>query len=276
MKREDAIGQLCLEPLPVLDVPVAEAVDMAAAAGFSSMSLWVNSPTPQFVAPCRVERADAAALVRRMRDAGVRARNLEVFRVGPGTDVAQYEAAVALGAELGATTATAIAKDGSEGTAESLVQLTGLAAAHGIRVNVEFLSYRGPCTLPQAIELVGRTGDAGTGVLLDILHLVRSGGSVEQVRAMDPGLIGHVQLCDGPLAVPAAGLEHESASDRMLPGTGDFPLDALIDALPVLPLGLEIPRMSTAFTGLTPAERVSTLLAASVDFLRADCATRIS
>jgi len=267
MKREEAIRRLCLEPLPVLDVPAAEAVDMAAAAGFSAMSLWVHSPVPQFVAPCLVEQADAPALKRRLRDAGMSVVNLEVFRVGPGADITQYEGPIARGAELGAKTATAIARDGSNETAEVLARFTQLAASHGIRVNVEFLSYRGPCTLSQAVDLVGRTGEAGTGILVDVLHLVRSGGLVEEVRALPPGLIGHVQLCDGPLTAPEAGLEHESAADRMFPGTGAFPLEAFIGALPSVPLGLEIPRMSAAFQGLSPAERVSALLKATLSFL---------
>jgi len=270
VKREDAIRQLCLEPLPVLDVPVADAVDMAAAAGFSCMSLWVNSPTPQFEAPCRVEQRAAPALARQLKDAGITVRNLEVFRVGPGTDISLYAAPLALGAELGAKTATAIARDGGSETAEALARLTHLAAGLGIRMNVEFLSYRGPNSLSQAVDLVTLAGNAGTGILVDILHLVRTGGSVEEVRALDPALIGHVQLCDGPLAVPAEGLEHESASDRMLPGTGEFPLAAFIEALPTVSLGLEIPRMSAAFRGLTPEERVATLLQTTRSFLRGD------
>jgi len=70
--------------------------------------------------------------------------------------------------------------------------------------------------------------------------------------------------------VPAEGLEHESASDRMLPGTGEFPLAAFIEALPTVSLGLEIPRMSAAFRGLTPEERVATLLQTTRSFLRGD------
>lgn len=270
MKREDAIRQLCLEPLPVLDVPVAEAIDMAAAAGFAYMSLWVNSPTPQFEAPCRVEQHAAPALARRLKDAGISVRNLEVFRVGPGTDISLYAAPLALGAELGARTATAIARNGSSETAESLSRLTQLAAGLGIRINVEFLSYRGPTSLSQVVDLVACTGGAGTGILVDILHLVRTGGSVEEMRALDQELIGHVQLCDGPLAVPAEGLEHESASDRMLPGTGEFPVAAFIEALPAVSIGLEIPRTSAAFRGLTPKERVATLLETTRSFLRRD------
>ena len=270
VKTQDAIRQLCLEPLPVLDVPAADAVDMAAAAGFGCMSLWVNSPTPQFEAPCRVEPRAAPALSRRLKDAGIEVRNLEVFRVGPGTDISLYAAPLELGAELGAKTATAIARDGSSETAESLARLSQLAAGLGIRVNVEFLSYRGPDSLSQAVELVTRAGDAGTGILLDILHLVRSGGSVDEVRTLDPQLVGHVQLCDGPLAAPSQGLEHESACDRMLPGTGEFPVAAFIAALPPVTLGLEIPRTSGAFRGLTPSERVSTLLETTRSFLRRD------
>lgn len=267
MKQEAAIKQLCLEPLALLDVPALDAVDMAAAAGFGSVSLWVHSPTPQFVAPCLVEPGQARTMKRRLDDAGLRVCNLEVFRVGPGVDVDSYEASLALGADLGAATTTAIAKDGSDETAEALARFTRMAARHGVRVNVEFLSYRGPSSLAQAIALVDKTGDAGTGILIDILHLVRSGGSIAEVQTLARGVIGHVQLCDGPREVPMAGLEHESAFDRMLPGTGSFPLGPFIAALPDVTLGLEIPRTSAAFQGLSPAERAKRLLDATLTFL---------
>ncbi|HET9629571.1 MAG TPA: sugar phosphate isomerase/epimerase [Novosphingobium sp.] len=269
MSPQVALEQLCLEPLAVLDVPAEETVDIAAAAGFRRMSLWVNSPTSKFIAPCRVEPDRKAALARRLHDAGMAVQNLEVFRVGPGTDVSRYEAPLGLGAELGAATATAIAMDGSDETAVSLARLTELARGLGIRVNVEFLSYRGPSNLDEVAALVGKAGDAGTGILVDILHLVRSGGTVDQVRSLDPDLIGHVQLCDGPRETPAEGLEHESASNRMLPGAGQFPLREFIAALPQVALGLEIPRMSDAFRGLTPRERAVELMKATAAFFRA-------
>ncbi|HEY6869784.1 MAG TPA: sugar phosphate isomerase/epimerase [Novosphingobium sp.] len=267
MKRDTAIKELCLEPLALLDVSALDVVDLAAAAGFGAMSLWVHSPTPHFVAPCLIEPGQAGAMARRLADAGLRVCNLEVFRVGPGVDIGSYEASLALGAELGAATTTAIAKDGSDETAEALARFTRMAARHGVRVNVEFLSYRGPCSLTQAMALVDKVGDAGTGILVDILHLVRSGGSISEVSALAPGIIGHVQLCDGPTEVPQAGLEHESAFDRMLPGTGSFPLAPFIAALPDMALGLEIPRSSVAFEGMTPAERAKRLFDATLTFL---------
>ncbi len=269
MTFAEALEMLCLEPLAVLDVEAEQAVKIAAAAEFRRMSLWVHSPTPQFYAPCVVTRANLAEVRRLMDGEGILPCNLEVFRVGPGTDVAAYEAALSVGAEAGARSATAIAKDDSEGTVETFARLCDLAANYGLRVNVEFLSYRKLSTLQQAVRLVSAAARPNGGVLIDILHLVRSGGSVEEVGRLDRGLINHVQICDGPKAMPVDQLEFESASNRLLPGDGEFPLAAFIAALPTANLGIEIPRSSVAFANLPPADRVVRAMQAMRHFLAA-------
>ena len=54
--------------------------------------------------------------------------------------------------------------------------------------------------------LVARAAHPNLAIGIDILHLVRSGGSPADVAALDRGLIGYAQLCDGEsLAVTAIG-----------------------------------------------------------------------
>jgi sugar phosphate isomerase/epimerase len=52
------------------------------------------------------------------------------------------------------------------------------------------------------------------------------------LRAAAPGQIGYVQLCDGPLLAPREALIQEARTNRLAPGAGEFPLDALLDAMP--------------------------------------------
>jgi sugar phosphate isomerase/epimerase len=81
-------------------------------------------------------------------------------------------------------------------------------------------------------------------VLVDALHLARSGGTPEAVAALPPGRIAYMQLCDGPAqSPPLESLAHESRNERRWPGEGEFPLDELFDGLPDdIPISVEVPR----------------------------------
>jgi sugar phosphate isomerase/epimerase len=93
-------------------------------------------------------------------------------------------------------------------------------------------------------------------VLIDALHLWRSGGTPADVAGLDPRRISaYVQLCDARGPRPATGaLRQEARGGRHYPGTGDIPLAQILDALPEgLPLAVEVPRAQDA--GLPVIER---------------------
>jgi sugar phosphate isomerase/epimerase len=264
MTNEEAIQLVCLEPLAILDVPPVECVDLAAAAGFRWMSLWVQSPRADYEVTCKVEPGATARLVaERLRSHGIRVRNLEVFRVELSTEISAFAPALELGARLGASSATAILRDDSPQILDKFVALCQLAAQFDLRINTEFLSYFGVRSLSQALAVALSARQPNAGVLLDLLHLVRSGATMDQVARVDPGLIGHTQICDGPTVMRDEDLYRESATDRMLPGTGDFPVRDFVSCLPPVALGLEIPRSSKAFQGLYPGARVQHLMRAT-------------
>ena len=54
------------------------------------------------------------------------------------------------------------------------------------------------------------------------------------MAALDPQLIGYVQLCDAPLAMPATSEAYgdEAVHGRMAPGDGELPLTEIIAAIP--------------------------------------------
>lgn len=109
--------------------------------------------------------------------------------------------------------------------------------------------------------MMRQAAQPNAGIVVDIMHLVRSGGSVEEVRRMDPALIGHLQLCDGPAVISDEDRAVEGLLNRLVPGDGDFPIRAFCEAAPPMPLGLEVPYGSVAVRGLTPLERVERIVA---------------
>ena len=121
-----------------------------------------------------------------------------------------------------------------------------------------------------AIDRQHRTGDVGgggggevygrpghVGVNADLLHLLRSGGSIAELAAAPPGAVLYGQFCDGPAACPAERLDEEASSARRLAGEGVFDLAGFARALPPgCPVSVEIPRNAAIDAGEARAERV--------------------
>jgi sugar phosphate isomerase/epimerase len=107
------------------------------------------------------------------------------------------------------------------------------ARGYGLRVHLEFMPYSAIRTLADALAVLDAAAQPNAAVIVDALHLARSGGDPDDVRGVDPRRIASVQLCDAPLAPPSDGdLRRESVTTRRLPGEGELPLRALLDALP--------------------------------------------
>ena len=78
-----------------------------------------------------------------------------------------------------------------------------------------------------------------------------------ELSALDPALLGAVQLCDGPAEMaPDLQLFHEGFLQRMIPGEGDFALADFVRALPPARLiGVEVPLQDLADLGVPVEER---------------------
>jgi sugar phosphate isomerase/epimerase len=109
-----------------------------------------------------------------------------------------------------------------------------LAANVGMGVDIELMPWRTIGSLQAAAAVVREAGRANGGVLVDALHLSRSGGVPEDLRALPREAIQSAQLCDAPAARPATtdALIREARSGRLLPGAGALPLARLLAELP--------------------------------------------
>jgi sugar phosphate isomerase/epimerase len=254
----------CLEPLTVLDLDALDTIAVAGANGCHAVSFWAHSPWPGMTVPCLVADAATARAVRRRLEAeGLAACNLEVFELRPDVDIAGFARPFEHGATIGCTGVAVIFGEDPEPTRriDQFAALCGLAGQFALRVNAEFISYRDPRTLAQTAALLDAAGQPNARITIDLLHLTRSGGTPVQVRAIDPARIGHAQICDGPADMPPDRRRHEAAADRLVPGEGSFAIRAFHEALPDLPLGLEVPWNAPALAGLDPRERVARIVA---------------
>jgi sugar phosphate isomerase/epimerase len=144
-------------------------------------------------------------------DGDERARLLAVFDE-------QCRRAAALGCE---TVMSPVDKDRGDvaRAAASVREVGDIAAAHGVRLALEFNSQCAQLnTLERAREVLARAGHPRCGLLVDAYHLGRSGATPKDVEDVAPAEIVYVQFSDPP----RTGLEPGKALDRLPPGQGSF------------------------------------------------------
>jgi sugar phosphate isomerase/epimerase len=125
--------------------------------------------------------------------------------------------------------------------ADRLSELDRLAAPYGITPALEFMPFSQVKTLQQARRIAAVAETRRPALLVDSLHLFRSGGTIADLAALDPSWLAFAHLADGP-AHPPADLRREGRTARLLPGEGELPLADFVAALPPgLPIEVEVP-----------------------------------
>jgi sugar phosphate isomerase/epimerase len=137
--------------------------------------------------------------------------------------------------------------------------------AHALCIETTIEIGPGPiANLSAALAAVRYVGKPNFRILIDTMHFVRSGSGAADIAALDPNVIGYVQLCDAPLRSKHSSYMEEALYERMVPGTGELPLLDILTALPEdVVIGLEVPQRSLAEAGVGPHERVARCLEAT-------------
>jgi sugar phosphate isomerase/epimerase len=251
-----------LDHLTMLDLAPPEFVTVAAGAGFDAVGLRVAPVTPGEQAwPVAPGSPMLAETMRRCGGTGLFVLDVEAIPLRPGSDLAGCEAVLETAAVLGARYLNVICDDPDTGRfADRLAELVRLARPYRVRPVIEFTAWRPIRTLASAVAIA--RGSAGAGLLLDALHIQRCGVTVAELAAVDPVLLGYLQLCDAParpphgIGVPATlprGQDISQGDDavleartmRLLPGEGELPLAELLGVLPdSLPVSVEAPSLA--------------------------------
>ena len=191
----------------------------------------------------------------RLDDTGVTLFDAATCRLEPDTGLEDFRAMVESATYLGARRVDVNGNDPDPSRlTDQFAALCALCAEHGLGVGIEFMMSTQVRTLGDALALIERSGADNAAVTVDALHLARSGGSPRDVAALDAAQISYVQLCDGPAQPPDQGYAREAAAERLLPGDGELPVRALVDAVgPDVMLGVEAPSRQRAERGV-PAD----------------------
>lgn len=276
---DDNLG---IELISVFGLPPVQFVELAAGLGCRGISAVLEplayNPEAYPHYSLRSDRALRRDMVAAMAANGVSIQLGEGFIVRPlasagddpfvpgdGDMRDRWAADLEVMAELGIRLVNAVCMEQDLGRAfDQLGLFAELAASNGMRSTLEFCPGLGVADLPTAVRAVRHVGRDDFRLLMDPMHLVRSGGSPADLAALDPALIAYIQLCDVPLTPANPDYLDEAMYERSAPGEGELPLADYIAALPAgLPIGLETPQRAMAEAGVGPHARLKPVVEAA-------------
>ena len=261
--------RLGIEAISVFGLPPVDYVNLAADLGCQHISTGLSAyhynphGYPEF--SLRDDAALRRDMIAAMRERGVTISLGEGLTVRPGGDVCGYERELDVFAELGTDRINTVSMDPDMArTLDQFGVLAELAAARGLQTTTEFAPSLTLANLSLALAAVRHVGRPDFKLLIDTMHLVRSGSGPADIAAVDPNLIGYVQLCDAPRTPRFESYFEESMFERMAPGEGGLGLKEVVAALPGDRIySLEIPLRSEAEAGIGPHERLGKCVAAA-------------
>ncbi len=254
-----------LAALTVLELSPPEMVSCAVDAGFDCVGLRLIPATSGEVQHAMIgDTPLARETERRLQDTGMRVLDVEIFRLRPETVVADYEAALATGARLGAKQALIAGNDPDEARlTANFAAFCALAQRFGIGANLEPMPWTDCKNFAQGVRIVTAADHENGGILIDPIHFDRGGSRASEIADVPRTRFRYMQLCDAPAERPTdiEGLLYQARAERLMPGDGGLDLTGMLRAVPDdLPISLEIP-METLAKTLPAVERTKRMLA---------------
>jgi sugar phosphate isomerase/epimerase len=243
--------------LTILDAAPPDLVRLAHEAGFEAVGIRIGvaSPTEE-PWPMQPDSPMLTETLAALSGTGTVVQDVEIVVIAPDTRAEGFDELFEVGARLGARFLNVMVTDPDVGRAhDTFAALCERARPYRLRPCMEGISYTAVRDLETTYRVLEGTGG---GLIVDPLHIQRSGDDITDLRRVDPSALGYLQLCDGPRDVPAdlrvpgrlprgqaAGddvRQLESRAGRLLPGEGDIPVADFVAALPAdLPVSVEAP-----------------------------------
>jgi sugar phosphate isomerase/epimerase len=243
---------LGLAHLTALELSPSALVAEAGRAGFNSVGLRFVPATPGGPAyPTRVGTEAHRVLKQILAGEDVRVADIEFIQLTPDIDVRAFAGVFEAASDLGAASITVSGDDHDAARLTALfADLCDLARPFDLRVDLEFMRWRAIGTLPQALAIVRQANKSNGAILVDALHLSRSGGKADNLISIPAEWLRAAQICDAGADVPAteAAIIAEAREGRLPPGEGALPLGELLAALPTdafLSVEMPMPALQT-------------------------------
>jgi sugar phosphate isomerase/epimerase len=254
--------RLALDHITAVDASPVQLIELAQATGCYAVCLFLASMPvlprmPRF--DCIGEAGQRKAVKQALADNAVGIDLAYPFTLTGRSDMPSFVPALECASDLGANIVNILHYDRDPlRRIDNFGRFCDLARSFGLKVAVEFYPPSQIGTLPAALDPVGQIGRPGTvGINADLLHLMRSGGTLADLAAAPHRTILYGQIADGPIESPV-DRHHEASAQRMLAGSGRFDIAGFVRALPPdCPISVEIPRDPA-----TPGRAVTSVRAA--------------
>ncbi|MBN8997384.1 MAG: sugar phosphate isomerase/epimerase [Rhizobiales bacterium] len=260
-----------LAPLTVSGLSPPAIVAAASEAGYGHAGLRLHPASPgeaqwPVIGDTPMRRETRA----RLRDTGVKVFDFDIIRLDAGIDPGRFMPVLETAAELGARYGlVAIDGDDRAEMIDGFARLSELGSPLGLAFGIEYMPWTGAKTIADARRIVEEAGSGG--VLIDAIHVDRSGGTAAGIAAMPADLIAYFQICDLPAERPAdvATMIYQARNARLPPGEGGIDVAGMVRALPPgLPISVEVPNTALAAT-MTASAYARLMLDRTRAFLRA-------
>ena len=232
----------------VQEYPPEQVVYAAAEAGFNAVGIWCDLDT------WTDERTDEVK--KALTETGITALDIEVVWFRPGEAIDTHNRFVDIAKAIGARNVLCVSSETDINvTKKRFNHLCQLTEGSDIRVALEFLAITEINSLGKALEVVKDVAHPAGGILVDTLHLQRTGSCVQaiaelaQAESKSPGhsetrLFPYLQLCDASEILEdksTEGILEDALFLRKLLGEGELPLEGILQAVDAnTPLSLEI------------------------------------
>jgi sugar phosphate isomerase/epimerase len=256
------MGRLGIEQLSVFGLPPVDFINLAADLGCNCISAGLTglsyNPHGYPAFSLRDDVGMRREMRAAMRDRGVAISLGEGCIIRARSDIRAAAGDMDIMRELGVERLNTVSMDPDLGRSlDQLALFAEMAGARGMAATIEMCPALTINTLGAAVAAVRHVGRRDFSLLFDTMHLGRSGATAAEVAALDPALIGYVQLCDAPRTPSEPNYLKEATFERMVPGEGEMPLRDYLEVLPPgLTISLEVPLRSLAEAGIGPEIRL--------------------
>ena len=236
--------------LAYLTIPGTNPIDqikIAAEAGYDFVSLrpipmhLPNEPLFQFDKDSILFHNIKQALL----ENNISIMDIELARVREDLDIEEYESAFEAAAELGATDILSSIWTRDKNYAfKKFSKICDMASKYSLKVNLEFVTFSGVRELKDALEILDNVNRPNAYLLIDTLYVYGTGLTAEDLAKIDKNRIGIIHVCDGPeefASLDDEGMMEVAREKRLYPGDGAIDIKGLLQAMPHIPISIELP-----------------------------------
>jgi len=177
---------------------------------------------------------------------GVKLHDVELVRIGDGSDLKRHEPTFEIAAELGARAVlTSIWTADRAVAVDAFTQLCDLARPYGLTVDLEYVPIARVRNLADALDVIQSAKRDNVGVVIDAHHFHRAGDSPQQLDRVPRAWFHFAQICDAPAEIPADPQEMVRIirEARLDVGTGGIDVASIVAHLPRVVLSIEQPNV---------------------------------